>query len=299
MLYMKKTFASNFGQAIIVAIIAFLCMTMVYPYLNQLAISFNDGMDTNLGGITIFPRKFTLDNYKTVFNSQGIFNAFFISISKTVINVILAVTVTFSAAYALTRRNLKGRKLITTFFCIPMYLHAGLIPLYILYRTLGLINNYWVYILPFCFSFYNMVILRSFIQEIPISLEESALLDGANEIVVMFKVIVPLSLPAIATVTLWVAVGQWNDWVTTLYYITDSELYTLQYLIMRIIKQGEQLQQMAIMDAMGVSVENLSKTTEESVKAAMLIITSVPIIIVYPFLQKYFVKGVTLGAVKE
>lgn len=296
---MRRTTASNIGQAIVVLIITLLCITMVYPYLNQLAISFNDGMDTNLGGITIFPRKFTLENYKTVFNSDGIFMAFVISVSRTVINVILAILVTFSAAYALTRRNLKGRKGITTFFCIPMYLHAGLIPTYILYRTLGLINSYWVYVLPFCFSFYNMVILRSFIQDIPASLEESALLDGANELVTMLRVIFPLSLPAVATVTLWVAVGQWNDWVTTLYYITDSQLYTLQYLIMRIIKQGEQLQQMAIMDAMGVSVENLSKTTEESVKAAMLIITSVPIILVYPFLQKYFVKGVTLGAVKE
>ncbi|MBE7059218.1 MAG: ABC transporter permease subunit [Ruminococcaceae bacterium] len=161
----------------------------------------------------------------------------------------------------------------------------------------GLINNYWVYILPYGFTFYTFVILRSFIQEIPEALEESALLDGANEITVMFKIIIPLSLPALATVALWVAVGQWNDWTTTLYYITDSDLFPLQYVIMRIIKQGEQIKQEALLSAMGAS-QSQAVTTSESVKASMLIVTSVPIIMVYPFLQKYFVKGVTLGAVK-
>lgn len=294
---MKKTLGYRIASVINIIIITFLCVLMIYPYLNQLAISLNDGKDTLLGGITIYPRKFTLENYKVIFRDPQIGHAAIISVTRTVLNVLFALFVTFSAAYALTRKNLVGRKFITRYFCIPAYLTAGLIPTYILYRYLGLINNYWVYILPYGFTFYTFVILRSFIQEIPEALEESALLDGANEITVMFKIIIPLSLPALATVALWVAVGQWNDWTTTLYYITDSDLFPLQYVIMRIIKQGEQIKQEALLSAMGAS-QSQAITTSESVKASMLIVTSVPIIMVYPFLQKYFVKGVTLGAVK-
>ncbi|MBE7023136.1 MAG: carbohydrate ABC transporter permease [Ruminococcaceae bacterium] len=294
---MKRTIGTRIFDIVNITIILILCAMMLYPYLNQLAISFNDGRDTLLGGITIFPRVFTFENYRTIFKDPSIGSAFLISVTRTLLNVVFALFVTFSAAYAMTRKNLKGRKFFARYFCIPAYLHAGLIPTYILYRYLGLINNYWVYVVPFGFTFYTFVILRSFIQEIPEALEESALIDGANEIVVMFKIIMPLSLPALATVALWVAVGQWNDWTTTLYYITDSELFPLQYVIMRIIKQGEQVKQEALLAAMGAS-QSKAVTTSESVKASMLIITSVPIIMVYPFLQKYFVKGVTLGAVK-
>ena len=141
-----------------------------------------------------------------------------------------------------------------------------------------------------------MVIFRSFIQDLPEALSESAIIDGANEIQIMFKIIIPLSLPVVATVALWIAVGQWNDWTTNLYYITDAKYNTLQYLIMKIIKQGEQLR--ADMILAGDDSEMINKPTSEAVKAAMLIVTSVPIICTYPFLQKYFVKGVTLGAVK-
>ena len=275
-----------------------LCATMLYPYLNQLAISLNTGYDTARGGVTIFPREFTWENYQTVFNDPGVSKAAFISVSTTVIKIFLSLAVTFSAAYALTRRNLKGRSAITKYFVIPMYLSAGIIPTYILFRYLGLIDNYWVYIVPGLFSTYNMIIFRSFISGIPIDLEESALLDGANEIQIMFKVITPLAMPAIATVALWVAVGNWNDYTMTLYYVTRTDLYTLQYLMMKILKEGETLKQAALDAAMGADAIVKSKTTTDSVKAAMLIITTIPIICVYPFLQKYFVKGVTLGAVK-
>ena len=275
-----------------------LCATMLYPYLNQLAISLNTGYDTARGGVTIFPREFTWENYQTVFNDPGVSKAAFISVSTTVIKIFLSLAVTFSAAYALTRSNLKGRSAITKYFVIPMYLSAGIIPTYILFRYLGLIDNYWVYIVPGLFSTYNMIIFRSFISGIPIDLEESALLDGANEIQIMFKVITPLAMPAIATVALWVAVGNWNDYTMTLYYVTRTDLYTLQYLMMKILKEGETLKQAALDAAMGADAIVKSKTTTDSVKAAMLIITTIPIICVYPFLQKYFVKGVTLGAVK-
>lgn len=294
---MKRSKGEQIFQIFNIILMLLLSVIMLYPYLNQLAVSFNESSDTAMGGITIFPREFTLANYKTVFNDSAVGDAFIISASRTVLNVVMAIVVTFAAAYALTRRSLFGRKFITRFLAIPAYIYAGIIPVYILYRYLGLINNYWVYVLPFCFGFYNMVILRSFIQELPEALEESALIDGANEIVIMFKIIIPLSLPAVATVALWIAVGQWNDWTTNLYYITNAKYNTLQYLIMKIIKQGEQLRADMIM-TMADGQEAMQQPTSESIKAAMLIITSVPIICTYPFLQKYFVKGVTLGAVK-
>lgn len=294
---MKSSKAFRIFNVINICIIVILCILTIYPFLNQFAIALNQGSDTNLGGITIYPRKFTLENFKTVFGDNKIYSAAIISVTRTVLSVILALFITFSAAYALTRRDLAGRKIITWILCIPMYISAGLIPTYFLLKSLGLINHYLVYILPGAFSFYNMVIIRSFVQEIPESLEESALLDGANEFKIMMKIIIPLSKPVLATVALWVAVANWNDWTTTLMYVTNSKLYTLQYLTMKIIKQGEVLKQAALEQAMG-NYETTSQTTEESVKAAVLMVTTLPIIIVYPFLQKYFVKGVTLGAVK-
>lgn len=272
---------------------------MIYPYLNQLAIAFNDSADTAIGGIYLLPRKITFQNFSTILSNSRVGRAAAISVLKTVINTVLALFVTFSAAYALSRKNLKGRAVITKLYAATMYLNAGVVPTYILYRYLGLINNFWVYILPFTFSFYNMVIMRSFIQQLPASLEEAALIDGANEFTVMMKIIVPLSKPVFATVALWVAVGQWNEYTTALYYITDRSLYSLQYLMMCILKQNETLRQAAIDVAMGASENTSQQPTSESIKAAMMIVTTVPIICLYPFLQKYFVKGVTLGAVKE
>lgn len=295
---MKKSAASKIFDIFNIIFITLLCIIMLYPYLNQLAISFNEGYDTAFGGITIYPRKFTLINYKTIFNNKSIPQATLISVSITVLKVVISLIVTFAAAYALTRKNLKGRSAITKYLCIPMYLHAGLIPGYILYRYLGLINNYMVYIIPGIFAFYNMMIIRSFLQELPESLEESALLDGANELVILFKIIIPLSKPVLATIALWVAVSQWNDWTTALYYITDRKLHTLQYLMMKIIKQGESLKQMQILEGLNENSELIQQPIEESIKAAMLIVTTIPIISVYPFLQKHFVKGVMLGAIK-
>ncbi len=281
-------------------VLILLSAVLIYPYLNQLAIALNDGNDSALGGITIFPRKFTMINFSTLLSDQSVGKATLVSVLRTVLNVVIHLFVTFSAAYALTRRNLKGRSVINKVFMLTMYLNAGTIPTYILFRYLGLINNFWVYVLPYSFSFYNMIIMRSFIQELPIALEESALLDGANEFTIMMKIIVPLSKPVLATIALWVAVGQWNDYSSTLMYVTDKNLFSLQYLMLRIIKQGEALKQIGLDQAMGADTSAATaQTTSESIKAAMLIISTVPILCIYPFLQKYFVKGVTLGAVKE
>lgn len=296
---MKKSASYKVFTVFNIIFMCLLCAVMIYPYLNQLAIAFNESADSAMGGIYLLPRKFTLQNFSTILSNSRVGKAALISVLKTVINTVLALFVTFSAAYALSRKNLKGRKIITKLYAATMYLSAGVVPTYILYRYLGLINNFWVYILPYTFSFYNMVIMRSFIQQLPASLEEAALIDGANEFTVMLKVIIPLSKPVLATVALWVAVGQWNEYSIALYYITNRSLYSLQYLMMCILKQSETLKQAALDIAMGASETTVQQPTSESIKAAMMIVTTIPIICLYPFLQKYFVNGVTLGAVKE
>ncbi len=296
---MRKSIGYKVFEVCNVVFMLLLCSVMLYPYLNQLAISFNDGMDSMRGGITIWPRVFTLANYRTVFANEDFINAAVISVVRVILVTVLALLVIYSCAYGLTRKNLPYRRGITLYFMIPAYISAGVIPTYINLRYLHLINNFWVYVLPSLFTFYNMVIIRSFLQDLPRSIEESAQIDGANDIYIMFKIIMPLSLPVMATVALWISVGAWNDWTTTLMYVTDKDLYTLQYLMMKLIKESDTAQQMALTAAMngGAGMEN-SVPTSEAVKSATLIVTTLPIIMVYPFLQKYFISGVTLGAVK-
>ena len=293
---MERTRGEKIFQVVNIFLMLLVCVVTLYPYLNQVAISFNEGMDAMFGGITIFPRKFTLVNYEAVFKNRSIINGAYISVSKTVIHTVLGLAVLFMSAYGITRSKLPYRKEITLFLMIPSYISAGTIPVYLLYRYIGLMNTYWVYVLPGLYSFYNMVILRSFLQELPVSIEESAKLDGANDFQIMYKIALPLSKPVLATVALWLSVGSWNGWMDTLLYITDRSLFPLTYIMMQLIKESSLAQQMAT-DS-GTSDQSMSQPTPETVKAATLVVTTLPIIMVYPFLQKYFIKGVTLGAVK-
>ena len=294
---MRRTKGEKIFNIFNIILMILLCIITVYPYINQMAVSFNEGKDTMLGGITIFPRVFTLANYSAVFNNPDFINAAVISVSKLILHTVLAVGIVFLAAYALTRKGLPAKRGFTLYLMIPAYVTAGVIPTYILYRYLGLIDNYWVYVLPACFTFYNMVIMRSFLQELPASIDESAEIDGANEFQIMYKITFPLSLPVLATITLWVAVEAWNEYNLTLMYVTNRKLYTLSYLMMQIVKESELVQQMAMQASMGNETASAAPTPD-SVKAATLIVTTIPIILTYPFLQKYFVKGVMIGAVK-
>lgn len=273
----------------------------IFPYLNILAESLNDPADTLRGGLTIYPRVFTLQNYKVILSDSDIGRAAVVSVSRVVVAVILSILVQFSAAYSLSRKGLMGKKFFAWLFTIPMFISAGQVPLYVQISKMGLLNNFWVYILPGLFSFYNIIIIRTFIQStIPDSLVESAHLDGANEMQVLFQMVLPLSKPILATVALWVMVAHWNDWTATLLYIRKSSLFTLQYIMMQLVKETERLQklQQAAIE-MGADVSNMqTKVTSESIISAQVMITTIPIICVYPFLQKYFVKGIMMGSIK-
>ncbi len=297
---MKRSMGEKVFNVVNIVFMILLCVVTLYPYINQLALSLNEGLDAMSGGIYLLPRKFTFENYRAVFSNPDFLSATVISVLRVVLATLISLTVVFSAAYGLTRRNLPYKRGITLFLMIPAYITAGVIPIYMLYRYLHLINSFFVYILPTAFSFYNMVIIRSFLQELPASIEESAAIDGANSMQTMIKIVLPMSLPVLATVTLWVAVGAWNDWTTTLMYVTEKDLFPLQYLMMRLIKESEIAQQMASNAAMmGVGEDTVIQTTSESVKSATMMVSTLPIIAIYPFLQKYFIKGVVMGAVKE
>jgi len=283
-----------------VVLLFILVVIMIFPYLNVLAYAFNDALDSQFGGITIFPRVWTLDNFRVLFENREIISATVISVLRVVTGTLFALIVQFSCAYAFTVKGIKGKGIILIFLMIPMYFGGGLIPIYLLYSKMHLLNNFLVYILPVSFSLYNMVIIRSYLYSIPESLAESAKLDGANDIIVMMKIYIPLSMPILAVMALWTAVSHWNDWTTTLYFITNHKLNTLQFILMQILKEGERIAKL-LEEALiaGRSISGQTRITPQAIRYAEIIITTIPIVIVYPFLQKYFVKGVSIGAVKE
>lgn len=280
-----------------------LSFVFLAPYVNIMAKSFNAAKDTMLGGIVFWPRAWTLDNYNVVLGDSSTWTGLRVSVIRVVFGSVFALIVTYMAAYALLRKGLRGKKIIIMFLTIPMFLQGGLISEYIVYgkRMLGIYDTFWVYIFPHSFSFFNMVIIRTYLQGIPESLIESARLDGAGEFVILWKIMLPLSMPIVATILLWSAVGHWNDWTTTLYFVENSDLFTLQYNLQLAVKQAETVQSM-IADALesGRPLGDIdTDITAESIQAAQLIVTTVPIVCVYPFLQKYFMSGVMLGSVKE
>ena len=283
-----------------------MCAVMLYPYLNNIALSLNDGNDAAMGGITIFPRKWTWMNYQMIFRNSMLIRAAATSVLRVLLGTAAGLTVITGAAYAMTRRDLPGRGAFQTFLIIPMFIAGGLIPNFMLFRTLGLMNNFWLYVFIVngglgAFSVFNMVIVRTFFRTIPASLEESAMIDGANDLVIFARIILPLSKPVLATISLWLAVGHWNDWVTSLYYMPEKDMWTLQYILMKIVKEAEMMQRMMAESArLGMDTSRIrASTTSTTMQAATLICVTLPIILVYPFLQKYFVQGVTIGAIKE
>ncbi|WP_139905786.1 carbohydrate ABC transporter permease [Clostridium thermarum] len=285
-----------FDMVLYIIMILVVIVTL-YPFLNVLAVSLNDALDTVKGGIHIIPRKFTLANYKEIFQSNNnLVNAFIMSVLRTVAGTVAGVLCSTMLAYTLSRKDYILNKFVAVIFILTMYIGGGLIPEYLLIRNLGLINKFAVYIIPGLISTFNVIIIRSFIDNLPMALQESAKIDGANDFVIFYKIIFPLCLPVIATVSLFIAVGQWNSWYDTYLYARSNQgLSTLQYELMKILDN-------AAASAKPPDPNNplpQVNTNPESIKMAITMITTVPILLVYPFVQKYFVSGMTLGAVKS
>ena len=270
----------------------------LYPVLTTIAISFNDGTDAVRGGIGLWPRVFSTKSYETIFADESIYNAFMITVARTALQTVINVVLTAMLAYALSRREYVLRKLITTAFVLTMYVNAGLIPNYLLIqRTLGLSKSFWVYIIPTMLNCFNMIITRTYILGLPDALVESARIDGAGDFYLFWKIIFPLCTPVLATVALFVAVGAWNSWFDThLYNAGKVNLHTLQYLLkMKLATTTNSANAaMTSMDA----ASSTTLTTPVTIRAAITVVSAAPIVVVYPFLQRYFVVGLNVGSVK-
>lgn len=277
---------------ILLVVFIFLIIITLYPFLNVLAISFNDPIDTMRNINMVIPRQFTLSNYVYIFEENNLIAPLLLSVLRTVLGAGLGVICTAMLAYVLSRKDFYFNKVFTLLFVVTMYVSGGLIPEYLLLmRTLGLGNNFLVYIIPGLIWVYNVILVRSFIEGLPIALQEAARVDGANDFIIWGRIILPLCKPVLATVGLFVAVGQWNSFMDT--YLYAKELPTLQYVLYQIMETATIKIDPHAAEQMKNAVSPLS------VRMAITIVATVPILIVYPFLQKYFVGGMTVGAVKD
>lgn len=275
-------------------------VVMLYPFWNTVAVSFNEAIDTVRGGITLYPRKFTLQNYKLVFSTGTIYHAFFVSVARTTINMFTSVFLTAMIAYVLSRPHFFLRKPFTVILVVSMYVNAGLIPSYFLIKNLHLLNSFWVYIIPGMVNAFNFLVIRTFLKTVPESVIESVRMDGGGDFTIFFRIVLPLILPVLATVGLFVAVGAWNSWFDTLIYASAKlNLHTLQYKLMEYL-QSSQSQARSAGDVGAMALANTSSmVTPVSIRAAITVIAAAPILLIYPFMQRYFVVGLNIGGVKE
>ncbi|GHU74752.1 maltose ABC transporter permease [Clostridia bacterium] len=267
--------------------------------INVFAMAFNDSLDNRTVSFILFPRKPTLANFAEVFKKYDILRAYGITIFRTVIGAGLSVLLNAMYAYALRKHDLIGRKWIMWFTVIPMYFGAGLIPFYTVLRALSLTNTVWVYILPYAIAPFYIIVYRTFFAGVPDSIEESARLDGAGVFRSFFSIMLPLSLPVVATIALFAAVSQWNDWFVGNTFVFSDKLWPMQTLLRYILNISQTKELSSSLDTAAIISSGGSMIAAESIKMSMIVLTVVPILCVYPFLQRYFVTGIAVGSLKE
>jgi putative aldouronate transport system permease protein len=297
----KKISIKNFFYSLIIGLIltGFVILT-IYPIINTIAISFNEALDAVRGGIYFWPRKWTLNNYNTVLHKESITTGLYVSVLRTAIGTITHLATTAMLAFVLSRKNFIFAKQISFLYVLTMYVNGGLIPGFLLNRGLGFMNSFWVYIIPGMVAAFNMLVIRTYMNGLPDSLEESAMIDGAGYFTVFTRIIVPLCKPVFATVALFIAVGQWNSWFDTmLFNRLNEDLTTLQYELMKLLSSVSQLSGDANISAQTSTATGSTQVTTTSIRSAATILTCLPIVALYPFLQRYFVSGLTIGGVKE
>lgn len=297
----KKRWSERVLQGLIYLCIALFCITVIYPFWYMLILSFNEGTDAMKGGIYLIPRKFTLFNYRMVLANPIVKNAYLVTIARTVLGTFGSLIVTALAAYALAGENLPGKKIFLYFILVPFVFSGGLIPFYLTLNDLHLIDSFWVYVIPQLFNIWNMFVMKQFFIELPPSLTEAAIIDGAGELTVLTKVVFPLSLPMFASLGLFTAVGQWNSWFDGAYYVNSENLIPLQTYLKKLLDSMQiTMQNNTVSSNMSASIlqDEMASVTTNSVRFASIMVATFPIMLLYPFLQKYFVKGVRIGAVK-
>ncbi|MCL2764818.1 MAG: carbohydrate ABC transporter permease [Treponema sp.] len=285
------------------SLLILLAFITLYPFWNTIAVSFNDAMDSMRGGINFWPRQFTLFNYEVIFQTGAIPRAFFISVARTLINLVTSVFFTAMLAFVLSRNEFILRKPFTFIIILSMYINAGLIPTFFLIRSLRMVNSFLVYVVPGVINAFNFVVMRTYMRNIPESIIESARIDGYGDFYIFFRIILPLCLPVLATIGLFVSVGAWNSWFDTMIYNSGREhLHTLQYKLMEYLQSSQNAGRSASdAGAMGLAADAGASgmVTPMSIRAAITVIAAAPILLIYPFMQRYFVVGLNVGGVKE
>lgn len=293
--YIKKTVSGTVFDVINVIFFFLFTVLMIYPFINILAISFNDGIDAARGGIYLWPRMFTTSNYEYVFSNRDLLRGTGVSVLRVVVGTVTGVTCNALLGYIVSCRNFYGRKFMRILFVITMYFSGGLIPTYLLMVRLGFVNSFHVYWVPSLFSAYYMILASSFIQNLPESLFESARIDGASELRIFAKIVMPLSVPMLACLAIYIGVGHWNSWFDVSLYSKDGQWDNLQIILYRLLVQATAMQK--ILEQQRLS-EKMRTLQPQTVRAATTIVVTVPIIFIYPFFQRYFISGITIGAVK-
>ncbi len=280
------------GDFIIITVIVLLCLACVVPFIHLMSKSLSSNTAVLSKQVFLWPIGLNFDAYQTVFRDGQLTYSMIYTIYVTILFTVIGMIITICAAYPLSKRRLKGRMFFSFLVMFTMYFSAGLIPEYLLLKSLKLNNTMWVLVLPLCFSPYNMLIMKSFFQStIPDSLEEAAFLDGASNFQILYKIVLPLSKPILATLCLFYAVGRWNAYADAKYFITKKSLQPIQYLLYNmVISSGS--------DAISMSEGSASQSTPEVLRSAAVMFATLPILCIYPFVQKHFVRGVMIGAVK-
>ncbi|QHW32831.1 carbohydrate ABC transporter permease [Paenibacillus rhizovicinus] len=297
---MKRSAGDKASQIVIIVLLSLLCVTVIYPFLYMLAISLNQGNDAAKGGVYLWPRAFTFYNFRIVLGNEVIQHSYWITIARTILGTVLGLLVTLLAAFGLSYRALPMRGTILGYVLLTMLFSGGLIPFYIQLHDLHLLNSFWVYIVPSAFSAWNMFVMMKFIQGIPEALIESAEMDGAHPFRVLWSIILPLSKPMLAALGLFTGVMHWNDWFAGAFFVSNQKLIPVQTFLQQLLSA----QDISAVLGSNNNVEALARGTSlanvtlMSIKMATVMVSAIPILCVYPFLQRYFVKGVLIGSVK-
>lgn len=292
--YLRRTASDRVLDTLVYIVLAVVLVLSVYPLYLAVVLSFNEGIDAQLGGIYLWPRKFTLENYERFFTDETWLKSIVVTVLRTVIGTVSTVFFTSFVAYGLSHRALIGRKLYMNLFIFAMYFSGGVIPYYAVLRSVGLLDTFAVYIIPALLNLFYVLVAISFFQGIPEELQEAARVDGAGEMRIFFQVILPVATPLLATVAIFVSVQHWNSWYDSAFFVRNQDLMTLAYRMMAVMKKSD-LSQMTQSAAGAVSTMHV---TSMSVQLAAMVIATMPVVVVYPFFQRYIISGIAIGAVK-
>lgn len=289
----KRRTAERIGHVVIILILTLFAFACIYPFWHVLMYSISDSRKAMTGGLFLVPRKPTLLSYSMIFKTRQIYVAYSNTILRTLLGTGLSVLLTALTAFPLSLKRMRGRQFFSMMIFFTMLFNGGLIPTFLVVQDLGLLDTFLALILPNAMSAYNMFILRNYFQQLPVSLEESAYMDGANPFIVLFRIILPISAPSLAAIAMFYGIANWNSYLDCLLYTSSDSLQVLQIYLRNLLASAGAMDSIA-----GVAGSDANSLTEETVKMTTIAVSVLPILVVYPFLQRYYTKGITVGAIK-